>query len=217
MKVEGEAAELAVVLFPEGLIPLILGLTMDVWKGLARPKPTDGETKITRVLTRAMQKEKRRRGLPFSIRSHAEEHENLDEASGTEFSEIDILLQHGDDERCYFAFEAKKLNSTTKSGNPDTGSTRYAGKPGMGAFVDGTYACYQNHAGMIGYVMDGDCPKAKRRVKRSVKNQAAQLRMTPPCELKSLPYFPGNDDVFETQHLLDRGKFSIFHVLLGAV
>ena len=86
MRVEGEAAELAAMLFPEGLVPQILGLTMDVWKALPRPEPTDGETKITRVLTKAMQIEKRQRGLPFSIRSHAEEHEDLDEASGTGFS-----------------------------------------------------------------------------------------------------------------------------------
>jgi hypothetical protein len=216
VRVEGESAELALTVFPEGLIPDVLGLVLDVWKSVTDLKPTDGEIKINRRLARAMQRERRHRGLQFSVRSHGEELENLDEHTGTGFSQIDILFQHGYDDRCYFAFEAKKLNGTTKTGNPKPGAGEYVGEPGMGGFIDGTYACEQPHGGMIGYVMDGDCSEAKTRVTESIARKAGKLRMSSPCRLERSRHFPECPDVFETRHQLDRGEFVIFHVLLAA-
>jgi hypothetical protein len=216
VRVEGEAAELAALLFPDGLVPAILRLAVDVWPTVKPLAATDGETKITRIFAKAMQREARQRGLQFSVRSHAEELEHLDETTGKGFGEIDIMLQHGYDDRCYFAFEAKKLNSTTRTGNWEPGTDKYVGEPGMGGFVDGTYACHQPHGGMLGYVMDGDCSGAKARIGESMEKKAAALKMSTPCELKPSRHLPEHPELFETGHHLDRGDFTVFHVLLAA-
>lgn len=216
VRVEGEAPGLKAIVFPEGLLPDVLRLVLDVWKSVTELKPTDGEIKINRRLAKAMQRERRHRGLQFSVRSHGEELEELDEQTGKGFSQIDILLQHGYDDRCYFAFEAKKLHSVTKSGEPEPGAGEYVGEPGMGGFVDGTYACEQPHGGMIGYVMDGDCIGAKSRVINSMKRKLSELRMSSPCTLNPSRHVPECPDVFETRHQLDRGEFVIYHVLLAA-
>lgn len=216
MRIEGNAAELGDLLFPDGLIPEILKLVRDVWKSLTHLKATDGEIKITRLLARAMQWEKRKRGLRFTVRSHSEELNKLSKDTGKGFSVIDIMLRHGYDERCYFAFEAKKLHSTTKSGKWKPGSGAYVGGPGMGGFIDGTYACEQTFGGMLGYVMDSDCRRAKKRVAHSMKKKVRELRMPSVCHLEPSRHFPNFPYMFETRHHLERGEFIIFHILLAA-
>jgi hypothetical protein len=216
VRVEGEASELAALLFPAGLIPQILSLIVDVWKTFTRPATTEDEPKITNRFVKEMQKEKRRRGHKFTIKSHVKELENLDEATGRGFGEIDVLVQHGYDERCYFGIEAKKLNSTTKTGNWDSGSGDYVGEPGMGCFVDGRYSYYQPHGGMIGYVMDGDCLGAKVAIAGSMQRKIDYLKMSASCKLEPSRHFPDRPDIFETRHHLERGEFKIFHVLLAA-
>jgi len=216
VRVEGKASELAELLFPDGLVPQILSLIMDVWKSIARPAVTEDEPKITNRFAKAMQHEKRQRGHKFTVKPHVKELENLDETTGKGFGEIDILVQHGYDERCYFGIEAKKLNSTTKTGNWDSGAGDYVGEPGMGCFIDGRYSYNQLHGGMIGYVMDGDCPGAKTAIANSMKRKANYLKMSVSCKLEPSGHFPSCPEVFETRHHLERGEFTIFHVLLAA-
>jgi hypothetical protein len=86
----------------------------------------------------------------------------------------------------------------------------------MGCFVDGRYGRYQHEAAMVGYVMDGDCPRAKASIGESIEKNAETLRVPVPCPLDSARHLPDYPHAFETTHGLERGFFTIYHVLLAA-
>jgi hypothetical protein len=142
--------------------------------------------------------------------------ERLDPATGKGYVEIDICIRSNYEHRCYFGIEAKKLNTTSAGGKWESQAGKYAGEDGMGCFIDGRYAGYQCEGAMVGYVMDGDCPKAKCKISEAIDKRAAGLRVSAPCPLHPAEALPDNPDAFETRHNLDRGDFTIYHVLLAA-
>jgi hypothetical protein len=156
MIVEGEADDLYRVLFPYGLVPQILQLLVETWGLFQRPTNDEDEPKITNRYVVALQQEGRRRRVQFRIMPHVKDLENLQSETGKGFVEIDIYIPYGYDNRCYFGIEAKKLNTTSPGGRWESQAGDYAGKEGMGCFVDGRYATYQCEGAMLGYVMDGD-------------------------------------------------------------
>lgn len=180
MRVEGQANELNQALFPHGLVPQILRLLVDVWGIFEHPAQNEDEPKITNRFVLALQAERRRRQVRFRIMPHVKGVEDLDPETGKGFVEIDIYVPHGYDERCYFGIEAKKLNTTT-SDKWESQAGDYAGKEGMGCFVDGRYAGYQCEGAMLGYVMDGDCPRAKASISEAIEKRADALRVPAPC------------------------------------
>lgn len=216
MRVEGEGEVLYQELFPHGLVPQILQLIVDTWRSFQRPKHEEYEPKITRRFVVALQKERRRRGAQFRVEPHYEDVEKYDPRTGKGYVEIDICVTHGYENVCYFGIEAKKLNTTSSGGKWESHAGEYAGKKGMGCFVDGRYAPYQSEGAMVGYVMDGDCTRAKKCINESIEKRAEALRVPVPCPLHPAEHLPDNSDAFETLHSLDRGDFKIYHVLLAA-
>lgn len=216
MRVEGEAEDLKQLLFPHGLVPQILGLIVDTWGSFLRPTNDEDEPKITNRFVKALQHERRRRGAPFRVAPHVLDLERLEPATGMGFGEIDIYVPDGFDERCYFGIEAKKLNTTSPSGKWESQAGDYAGSEGMGCFVDGRYASYQCEGAMVGYVMDGNCASAKTSITESIEKRADALRVGVTCSLDPAKHLPDYPHAFETRHYLDRGEFSIYHVLLAA-
>ena len=69
---------------------------------------------------------------------------------------------------------------------------------------------------MLGYVMDGNCAKAKTSIAKAVKKRADALCMREPCDLSPSKALPGYRDAFETRHHPDMRDFTIHHVLLPA-
>ena len=216
MRVEGEADNLNQELFPHGLVPQILRLIVDTWQSFRRPKADEYEPKITNRFVKALEAEGRRREARFRVMAHVKDLEDLDPGTGKGFAEIDIYVPHGYENRCYFGIEAKKLNTTSPSGKWESQTGDYAGKEGMGCFVDGRYAPYQCEGAMVGYVMDGDCTRAKECIKESIEKRAEALRVPVPCPLHPAEDLPDYPNAFETRHTLDRGGFKINHVLLAA-
>ncbi len=217
MRVEGEAPGLADLLFPNGLVPQILRLLIDTWETFDKPADDEDEPKITNRFVKALQNERRRRKLCFRVVAHSKDLEDLDEATGRGFAEIDIMVPHAYDERCYFALEAKKLNTGNKAGHRDSRAGEYVGTDGMGCFVEGRYGSHQNQGGMVGYVMDGDCDRARDSISGAMTRRADELRISTPCELTPSRHLPDRAEAFETKHNLpDRGEFVIHHVLLAA-
>lgn len=216
MRVEGEADELYQELFPHGLVPQILRLLVDTWGSFQRPKQDEDEPKITNRFVRALQKEGRRQRLRFLVLPHPKDVERLDPQTGKGYVEIDICMFHGYESRCYFGIEAKKLNTTTSSGKWESQAGDYVGKDGMGCFVDGRYASYQCEGAMLGYVMDGDCAKAKVSISESIEKRADALRVPVPCPLEPAQDLKDYPNAFQTYHNLDRGEFTLHHVLLAA-
>lgn len=216
MRIEGDAEDLNEQLFPHGLVPQILGLIVDTWSTFQRPVNAEHEPKITNRFVVALQTERRRRGARFRVEAHPKDLENLDPSTGTGYVEIDICVPHGYDNRCYFGIEAKKLNTTSATGNWESRAGAYAGEKGMGCFVAGRYARYQCEGAMIGYIMDANCAKAKASISAAIDDRAAALCVPVPCPLVSAQELPDYPDAFETRHRLDRGEFTLVHVLLAA-
>lgn len=216
MRVEGEADNLYQEIFPNGLVPQILQLLVDTWSQFLRPTNDESEPKITNRFVLALYNEGRRRRAQFRIMPHVKDVERLDPATGKDFVEIDIYVPHGYEPRCYFGIEAKKLNTTSPGGKWESQAGDYADKEGMGCFVEGRYASYQCEGAMVGYVMDGDCPKAKSSISEAIDKRADALRVSAPCPLHPSTHLPSYSDSFETRHTLDRGTFTLFHVLLAA-
>jgi hypothetical protein len=216
MRVEGEADLLSQELFPHGLVPQILRLIVDTWGSFQRPDQDEDEPKITNRFVGALEVERRRRGARFRIMPHVKDLERLDPESGKGFVEIDVYVPHGFDSRCYFGIEAKKLNTITSGGKWESQAGDYAGKEGMGCFIDGRYACYQCEGAMVGYVMDGDCDSAKSSISKCIEKGADALRVPVPCPLNLAQDLEGYPHAFESRHKLDRGEFTIYHVLLAA-
>jgi hypothetical protein len=154
--------------------------------------------------------------LKFRVIAHAKELEHLDAITGKGFAEIDILVPHEYDYRCYFGIEAKKLNTTSEADKWESQASEYTGKEGMGCFIEGRYAPYQSHGGMLGYVMDGDCAKAKSSISAAMAKRAEYLRVTVPVKVDPSRHLPNLPSAFETAHALDRGIFTVHHVLLAA-
>lgn len=148
--------------------------------------------------------------------AHVKDVEKLDRETGRGFVEIDICVPHGYEPRCYFGIEAKKLNTTSAGGKWESQAGAYAGEEGMGCFVDGRYASYQCEGAMVGYVMDGDCAKAKTSITDAIEKRADALRVLVPCALHPAEHLADYPHAFETRHCLDRGQFTIHHVLLAA-
>lgn len=216
MRIEGEALDLNEALFPHGLVPQILQLLVDTWHSFARPTDTEDEPKITNRFVLALHSEKRRQGRRFRVMPHVKDLTGLNPATGKGYVEIDIYVPHGDDERCYFGIEAKKLNTTDARGKWESNAGEYAGDDGMGCFVTGRYAGYQCEGAMVGYVMDADCTKARASISKAIDERALELRVPAPCPLQPAQALPNHPDAFETRHALDRGEFTLHHVLLAA-
>jgi len=216
MRVEGEAESLRQELFPHRLVRQILQLLVETWRTFQRPKNGEDEPKITNRFVLALQAEQRCRRAQFRVEAHSKDVENLDTNTGKGYVEIDICVPHGYESRCYFGIEAKKLNTTDSNGKWESKAGEYTGTNGMGCFVDGRYAGYQCEGAMVGYVMDSDCAKAKTSIAKSIEKCAAALRVPVPCPLEPAHCLPDYPNAFETKHSLDRGQFTIHHVLLAA-
>lgn len=216
MRVEGDAPELSEELFPHGLVPQILRLVVDTWGSFERPTYDEDEPKITNRFVGALENERRRRRLRFRVMPHVKDVEKLNRETGKGFVEIDIYVPHGYDSRCYFGIEAKKLNTITSGGKWASRAGNYTGKQGMGCFVDGRYAVSQLEGAMVGYVMDGDCGRAKAYIAECIERRAETLHAPVPCPLNPVHYLQDYPHAFETLHQLARGNFTLYHVLLAA-
>jgi hypothetical protein len=216
MRVEGEAEDLYMELFPHGLVPQILRLLVDTWASFQRPANDESEPKITNRFVVALQQEGRRLRARFRVEPHGKDLEHLRPDTGKGFVEIDILIPYGYEPRCYFGIEAKKLNTTGPGGKWESQAGDYAGEEGMGCFVEGRYAAYQCEGAMVGYVMDSDCANAKLSITEAIEKKAGALRVPVPCLLHAAQHLPDYPYAFETRHRLDRGEFAIYHVLLAA-
>lgn len=216
MRAERTADSLAGQLFPDGLVPQVLKLLVDTWRDFKKPKDAEDEPKITNRFVRSMQRRAVAEGLKFQVMAHVKELEDLDEATGQGFAEIDILVPHGYNYRCYFGIEAKKLNTTSDAGKWESQAGEYAGDEGMGCFVGGRYSPFQSEGGMVGYVMDGDCARAKSKISDAITARGKQLRVTVPVKFAASRHLPSMPMAFETVHSLPRGAFTIHHILLAA-
>ncbi len=84
----------------------------------------------------------------------------------------------------------------------------------MMCFVTGKYSRGLPLGGMIGYVMDGDLPRAHRNVCRAIQRERRPLRITTGGAFQPTPLLPDSTWHGQTHHQREGGGITIFHLLL---
>jgi hypothetical protein len=121
----------------------------------------------------------------------------------------DIFIELGSRERPEYVFEAKRLRTN------GYGAGKYTGVEGMGCFTEGIYAAGYNEAAMLGYMQSDTLLEWKKRVMKSVTENASNLYLqSPQYDEVVIPDFP-LEWVSEHARIKAIGKpIRIYHVLL---
>jgi hypothetical protein len=198
-------------------VPDIIKLVTAAWKRVPPGAPDEREDDITTRLCIALQRSRAARKMMFYIHYQPVE---LDPARGEEFGRMDIAFYPSGQkwvprEDIYFCLECKRLN-VIKNGKPRAYATEYVTQ-GMVRFVTGQYARAVLHGCMIGYVRDGDVPRAMVNVEASIKARYIALEMKPPGEFVPSAVFRRLVHVRETHHYRREGEplFRIHHMFMA--
>jgi hypothetical protein len=199
--------------FPDALVPQIINLVWETWQAFEKPKRDEHEVPITRRFKRDLKLAKDLAELPLRIDREAVE-DDLD--SGDELGRIDLKFSPTERarEEVYFGFECKRLYAWV-NGAWDACASKYV-TDGMIRFANGQYAARMSHGGMIGYVLNGDCVRARSKVDRAVARNAKKLGMRLPARLESSSFRPELTDVCQTRHQKKgRVEFRLHHLFLA--
>jgi hypothetical protein len=196
------------------LVPDILRLIVATWDGMTAPANDDGEDKITMALCRALQQNRTARGLMFQIRTQVVE---LEPAAGEPLGRMDIaFIPLVPREEIYFCLESKRLN-VVKDENVRTYTSEYVSF-GMLRFIRGQYSRAVRHGGMIGYVLDGDIPRAISNVESNMQSQCTDLGMATPATFFASAILSGEMRAKETRHMrpINAEPFLLHHLFMPA-
>lgn len=197
------------------MVPAILGLVIASWAEMPAHAADEVEDNITLLLCRKLRQNKKARSLPFQVRPQIIE---LDPQPGSddETGRMDIVfIPRTDDEDIYFCLESKRLN-VVKDGTTRSYASEYV-KAGMLRFVTGFYAKAVRHGGMLGYVLDGDVPRAMNNVEANIRLNHGALYMAPPEAFVASAIVPGDDRAKETHHQRphETELFRIHHLFMA--
>ena len=200
-------------LFPDYLVPEIVGQVLQVWEALPAPAPDDKEVPITQSLCVLLRKDKNRSRFPFRIELESSE---LSLATGEVVGRVDLHFSSGYREDVYFALECKRLNVRSAGGHRRSLAKAYV-DDGIMRFVAEKYGRGLDKGGMLGYVMDGDVASAVAAVDAQVKKQRQRILLRGHGGLRSSSIMPQMDHIRETLHARSRRTRSILihHLFLG--
>lgn len=197
-----------------GGIASALALTLDAWAQIAAPAPDEHEDKTSVRLYAAMVKRRDRQAHPFLIRYQDVE---VDIDLAKETGRKDIVFFPGHDGELYFCLEAKRLNARVK-GVMKSLADEYV-KEGMQRFVTGKYSRRVHHAGMLGYVLDGDVARAMANVLDNIRRQHTLLGMNEPVDWIESSHRQGDPLAKETSHRRSNTtvRFQLQHLFVAAL
>ncbi len=196
--------------FPAGYVPLIYNLIMNAWPSVKKDACLL-EVPITRDLCCQLRRSRNRSRSPFLIQLESHELNNAGEETGR----IDLKFMHGHREHVYYSIECKRLRVVQKDGSTSALASEYV-KKGMFRYFNGQYAAGLDRGGMLGYVMDGDIPKARDNVVASIERNRKMLRMKSAASAKMSSILPNDPRMFDTSHTQPPGRlFAIHHLLLA--
>lgn len=158
-------------LFPDGWPGEVLRYVMEVWETFRLPVSAKLEPRITKMLTGAIRRRYEDEGRDWFV---TVEDPDWDE-SGKEVSRTDIRFYPPGPKRhaVCFVFESKCLNA------PSSNASKYVGADGMMCFITGKYGAGLPCGGMLGYVMDGNLPRAHKAVCEAIRKKGDTLRLSP--------------------------------------
>ena len=197
-------------LFPDHLVPDILGLVVTTLQRFKKPLAQCLRVVLFRFREELV-REKSNRELPFSIWPESSE---TNPETGKEIGRIDIRFLHGYREDVYFAFECKRLRVPYKSGIRSNAS-EYVGVDGMMCFITGKYGKALVSGGMIGYVMDSDVITAIQSVKKAIHRNCTILCLVRNTGLSSCSIMSNEQIIKETRHNLPNRRFTIYHIFVA--
>lgn len=214
MVITGSPAAFSRELFPDGFVPQVLTFVVDCWPLLTKPHPHEEEELITGRFWTLMKFEYPKRELPWAIFLEQPE---LDE-TGRMVNRTDLRFLHrstrGQD--TVLVLESKRLNVTFPGGRFEPNARAYTGEDGMLRFITGKYSKSLPSAGMMGYVMDGDVPSARKKVEKAMTTLSRELALAHAPSLQVCVSLSSPHG--ETRHNRDAklgGPMNIFHLFLS--
>ncbi len=196
--------------FPADYVPLIYDLIMKAWPSVTK-NANLLEVPINRDLCCHLRRSSIRSRSPFSI--HLESYEL--NVAGEETGRIDLKFMYGHHDHVYYSLECKRLRVPRADGKVAALASKYV-KDGMFRYFNGQYAADLDKGGMLGYVMDGDVPRARSNVGASLEQNRKRLRMKSPASAKRSSILPSDPRMFDTSHAQPPGRhFTIHHLLLA--
>ncbi len=201
--------------FQQHLIPAVLQLVVGTWDRMEKPGRDEHEEAISVKLYAAPKTGKDRNRHPFLIR-YQDVEVDTDLAKETGRKDI-VFFPPANDEDMYLCLEAKRLNALV-SGVRRSLADEYVTE-GMQRFVDGKYARFVRHGGMLAYVLDGQVARAVKNVQRNIRSRLSELGMEPPGGFLSSSIRPEDALTKETHHRRrhEAGLFYIHHLFMAGI
>ena len=192
--------------FPDGWPGEVLHYVLNVWKKFRLPSSVRLEPRVTKLLVGAIRKQYESEGRDWFV---TVEDPEWDE-SGKEISRTDIRFYPPGKQRhaVSFVFECKCLNK------PQSNASKYVGADGMMCFINGKYGAGLPCAGMLGFVMDGDVPRAHRAVCKAIGKRQNSLQIVGQGDYRSSSVLNNHRWHGETIHQVSGSRFTIYHLLL---
>lgn len=198
--------------FQQSLVPTVLDYIITTWEQMVKPSTSDLEDLISDKLYSALLNAKRRSEFPFLIRREDLEFDlNLAKETGRKDIVFFPSLYEQD---VYLCLEAKRLNAVVSGVNRSL-ADEYV-KEGMQRFVDGKYARFVRHGGMLAYVLDGNTNRAIQNIENNVIKRRSELHMEDNSNLAPSTIRPSDSRIKETWHhrAHEKSIFRIHHLFL---
>lgn len=198
----------------EPMVADILDIVISTWDEMPPPAPEAKEDPTTEELCRRLRQNRNMAELPFRIDIQMVE---LDPEADENQGRMDITFSPPvPREDIYFCLECKRLNVANDNGKVRTYASEYV-THGMLRFVRGQYAARVSHGAMLGYVLDGDVPKAIKNVSGIIKSRFKELGMEAPGKMLSSSVRPKQSNLKETYHARKHAsdEFQMHHIFVA--
>lgn len=205
-----DAAKWVQPLFPEEQIPVILRAVVKSLRGLRKTKLRELETSLNKRLTKSLRRDLELKDSPVEV----EREKVLDDDDTDDEGRLDISFTFSTERRKpwpYFAVEAKRLHVTYKGRVYPQIQKYTTDRQGMMCFIDERYSKGLTSAAMLGYVFDGDVPKAHSAISSHIQLHHVKLKSLHPHGLAACRH--AIEGVEETCHDFDGRQFSLYHIL----
>ena len=173
------------------------------------------EEHITELFVRGIKDWMRRAGCPswckfYSV--HEEAPVSGKGSHGKSRPRTDIFIELGSHGRPEYVFEAKRLRTNGFEAG------KYTGVEGMGCFTEGIYAGGYDEAAMLGYVQSNTLIEWKKRVKKSITENAASLYLqSAQYDEVVIPDFPLEWVSEHERHNCNGRSIRVYHILLDCL
>ena len=128
----------------------------------------------------------------------------------------DLSIRHLSWRTQFYIVECKRLNipADSQRKRADSNADNYVAD-GMTRFVTGQYSPEMPCGGMLGYVMDGDLPKARKAMESALDKHAPALVFPDKRRFGKCRFLPTSPQGGTTRHRRGRQRFVLHHLLVN--